>query len=122
MQILENNSKLNSNQFLLHKMLTSDSNPELWSHVRIGFGLNQWISERISMGKGPGIALVVLEQSGLTPRVGERMSRLKLHSSCTTKEGQDGCTDGEHSLHYNSEPSFHTSQLSKKSLYIWNLL
>jgi len=70
--------------------------------VWIGFCLDHWISERISVGKGPGIALVVLEQSGLTPRVGERMTRLKSHSSYTIKEGQDGCTDGEHSLHYNS--------------------
>ena len=70
-------SKLNSNQFFLHKMLTSESNPELWSQVWIGFCLDHRVSERTSVGKGPGIALVVLEQSGLTPKVGERMTRLR---------------------------------------------
>lgn len=48
------------------------------------------------------IALIALEQSGLTPRAGERMTKLKSHCSYTIKEGQDGCCGGQHSLHYNS--------------------
>lgn len=63
-------------------MLISDLIPE--SHVWIGFCVDYLVmQEKSTFTKRCGIALIALEQSGLTPKVGERIIELKSHCSYT---------------------------------------